>query len=320
MTTHVLPLQSINLRGSFSSTYTPAAVIDSGDTLKTTTPDIEWGYSRKEGEPYQTYHPASEESDPKHPVIGPVYIKEAEPGMTVEIHIKRLVPGWYGRNWAGGAFNWQNEAMHLTGSERIQVDWLLDRNCNTASASFGNSRYTIPLRPFLGLIGLQPSGNTLYPTPPPYFTGGNIDCRQLTEGSRLFLPVAVSGGALYLGDGHAAQGDGEVSGTAVECPMDEVEVEVTLHKNMEITQPYAETASGLLTFGFDKDLNTAASSALGDLIEKISRRYGLKPQEAAALASAAADLHITQVVNGVKGVHAILPHHLITTKLQEGNR
>ena len=320
MTTHVLSLQSINLRGSFSSTYTPAAVMASGDTLQTTTPDIEWGYSGKENEPYQIYQPASEEPAPKHPVIGPVYIQEAEPGMTVEVHIKRLVPGWYGRNWAGGASSWQNDAMHLSGSERIQVDWRLDRKNSTASAMFGNFKYSIPLRPFLGLIGLQPPGNEVYPTPPPYFTGGNIDCRELTEGSRLFLPVAVSGGALYIGDGHAAQGDGEVSGTAVECPMDEVEIKVTLHKDMEIAQPYAETPSGLLTFGFDKDLNTAASSALEDLIGKISSRYGLKPQEAAALASAAADLHITQVVNGVKGVHAILHHHLITTQLEEENR
>jgi acetamidase/formamidase len=311
MTVHTIPLQSENLRGSFSRSYPPVISIHSGDTLQLTTPDIQWGYSKNKGAAYEMYKPSEEESEPKHPVIGPIHIKDAAPGMTVEIHLKRIVPGWYGRNWGGGASNWQNDAMQLSDSEPVQLDWLLNREKKEATAIIAGKPTTIPIRPFLGVIGLQPGGQSVYPTPPPYYTGGNIDCKELVENTRLYLPVETKGAGLYVGDGHAAQGDGEVSGTAIECPMDKVELTVTLHKELDLTQPYAETPDSLITFGFDTDLNIAAANALRDLIRRTAARYGMKKEEAAALASATADLRISQVVNGVKGVHAVLPFHLI---------
>ncbi|WP_147805303.1 acetamidase/formamidase family protein [Alkalicoccus halolimnae] len=311
MTVHTIPLQSKNLRGSFSGSYAPVISVRSGDTLQITTPDIQWGYSKNKGAAYETYTPAEEEAEPKHPVIGPIYIEGAEPGMTVEIHLERITPGWYGRNWGGGAANWQNDAMQLSGSTPAQLDWVLDREKKEAAAVISGKMTTIPIRPFLGVIGLQPRGHDVYPTPPPYYTGGNIDCKELVENTRLYLPVEADGAGLYVGDGHAAQGDGEVSGTAIECPMDEVKLTVTLHKEMDITQPYAETPDSLITFGFDTDLNIAAANALRDLVRRTASLYEIKQEEAAALASAAADLRISQVVNGVKGVHGILPFHSI---------
>lgn len=307
MTMHYISLQSKNLRGSFSQDYPPAVTVASGDAFTVTTPDIQWGYSKSEKDNYETYTAAEEEAAPKHPVIGPIHIKEAAPGMTVEVHIEKLVPGWYGRNWGGGAASWQNEAMLLADSEQIQLDWKLNRETSMATTEIGGKSVTVAMKPFLGLIGLQPRARTVHPTPPPYYTGGNIDCKELTEGSRLFLPVEVEGGRLYLGDGHAAQGDGEVSGTAIECPMDEVVITVRLHKEEKLTQPYAYTPAGLVTFGFDTDLNIAAANALRDMIRRTADTFEISREEAAALASAVVDMRITQLVNGVKGVHALLP-------------
>lgn len=311
MTMHHISLESAHLRGSFSQEYEPIVTVASGDSLTLTTPDIQWGYSKNSREAYQTFSPAEEEAAPKHPVIGPIHLKEAKPGMTMEVHIEKLVPGWYGRNWGGGTASWQNDAMLLADTEQIQLDWKLHRNTASATAEIGKRTFEVPMKPFLGLIGLQPRGRAVYPTPPPYYTGGNIDCKELTAGSRLFLPVEVEGAGLYLGDGHAAQGDGEVSGTAIECPMDEVIITVTLHKEEQLTQPYAYTPAGLVTFGFDTDLNIAAANALRDVIRRTAQTFDISKEEAAALASAVVDLRVTQVVNGVKGVHALLPEHLI---------
>ncbi|SDN21411.1 acetamidase/formamidase family protein [Alkalicoccus daliensis] len=311
MALHNIPLTSENLRGSFSREYSPAVTISSGDTLCLTTPDIEWGYSTDKDTPRKIFHPAEEESSPKHPVIGPVHIEGAAQGMTVEIHIEKLVPGWYGRNWGGGGTSWQNEAMQINVAEKKQLDWILDSSTGEATTVIAGKNFTVPMNPFLGLIGLQPRGRGVHPTSPPYYTGGNIDCKELTAGSRLFLPVEVLEAGLYVGDGHAAQGDGEVSGTAIECPMDEVVLTIHLHKEQTITQPYALTPAGLISFGFDTDLNIAAANALRDIIRRTAETYKISREEAAALASAVVDLRITQVVNGVKGVHAVLPLHKI---------
>lgn len=307
MTMHKIPLASKNLRGSFSKDYPPAAKIVSGDSLSLTTPDIEWGYSEAKNAPRILFTPAAAEPAPQHPVIGPIQVEGAEPGMTLEVHIKNLVPGWYGRNWGGGAPAWQNEAMQLNSTEKKQLDWILDHSAGSASTTIADREFTIPMRPFLGLIGLQPRGDGVHPTSPPYYTGGNIDCKELVTGSRLFLPIEAKGGGLYIGDGHAAQGDGEVSGTAIECAMNEVELNIYLHEEESITQPYAYTPAGLITFGFDTDLNIAAANALRDIIRRTAEMYQISREEAAALASAVVDLRITQVVNGVKGVHAVLP-------------
>ncbi|MFC4735395.1 acetamidase/formamidase family protein [Bacillus daqingensis] len=303
---HTIPLSQSVLRGSFSRDYDPVLTAASEDTITFQTPDIEWGYSPEPGKAVRTLRPAAEEADPKHPVIGPIEIQGASPGMTVEVRIQKLETGWYGRSWGGGAGTWQSEAMQLTG-DRTAIDWRLDRETSTATADIGDVSYTVPMQPFLGLIALQPRGRDVYPTPPPYYTGGNIDCRELTAGSSLFLPVETEGAMLYAGDGHAAQGDGEVSGTAIECPMDKASIQIILHPDMTLTQPYAKTPAGLVTFGFDTDLNIACANALRDMNRRMAAAFQITEEQAAALAGAVVDLRITQVVNGVKGVHAVLP-------------
>jgi acetamidase/formamidase len=163
----------------------------------------------------------------------------------------------------------------------------------------------------MGYVGTTPDQDGVVSTFPPHACGGNMDCKELVAGSRLYLPVALPGGLLWVGDGHATQGDGEVAGPALACPMDPVEIEVTLHPEVRLTMPRANTPAGWVTFGFHSDLNEAAAQATVEMVKWMGELYGLKAKEALALAGLVVDLRITQIVNGVRGVHAILPHDAI---------
>ncbi|WP_413299938.1 acetamidase/formamidase family protein [Bacillus sp. 1P10SD] len=305
---HKLELKSENLHGSFSKDYQPILTIDSGDTLQVKTPDIEWGYSSCKNEERVVFESAVNEADRRHPMIGPIAIRGAKPGMVLEVKLNDVVPGWYGRNWAGGFKNWQNDSVGLSETARIQVDWELNATTMTGTAQIGGRQFHVGLEPFIGLMGVAPSEQGVHVTSPPRYCGGNIDCKELVKGSTLYLPIGVEGALFSIGDGHALQGDGEVSGTAIECPMDLVDVTLIVRDDLELTMPRAKTPSGWITFGFDEDLNVAAATALNDMVELIQEFYGIEKVEAMALASVAVDLRITQVVNGAKGVHAFLPH------------
>ena len=147
----------------------------------------------------------------------------------------------------------------------------------------------------------------MHPTSPPRPTGGNIDCKELVAGTSLFLPVAVPGGLFSTGDGHGAQGDGEASETAIECPIERCDLTFVLHPQLAISTPRARTTEAWLTLGFHEDLNEAMFLALDAMLELMGEQYGMGRGEALAMAGVAVDLRITQVVNGVKGVHAVLP-------------
>jgi acetamidase/formamidase len=143
-----------------------------------------------------------------------------------------------------------------------------------------------------------------------------IDCKELIAGSTLFLPIAVEDAVFSVGDGHAAQGDGEASVTAIECPMDLVQLRFELLPDVRITTPRARTAEGWLTLGVHADLHEATMIALDAMLDLLVAHYAVDRATALALASVAVDLRITQIVNQVKGVHAVLPHGAIET----GNR
>jgi acetamidase/formamidase len=155
---------------------------------------------------------------------------------------------------------------------------------------------------------------------PPRFCGGNLDCKELVEGTSLYLPLAVEGGLLSLGDGHAVQGDGEVAGPALACPMKQVEVEIHLHPELRLTLPRAYSCLGWLTFGFHTDINEAWALATEEMIKLMTELFDLSTKSALALASLVVDLRITQVVNGVRGVHAILPHAAVAASRSNNGR
>jgi acetamidase/formamidase len=131
------------------------------------------------------------------------------------------------------------------------------------------------------------------------------------SGSRLYLPIAVSGALFSVGDGHAAQADGEASSTGIECPMERVELTFRLRGDLSLAMPRANTPAGWITFGFHKDLNEATMIALEAMLDLLHEHYGMERLEALAMASLVVDLRITQIVNGVRGVHAVLPHGAI---------
>ena len=308
---HKLELDKKNLHGSFSKDYEPILTIDSGDTVQLKTLDIQWGYSASKHEEREIFKSRVNEETPKHPMIGPIAIRNAKPGMVLEVRVNEMVPGWYGRNWAGGIQNWQNEKLGLVDAEKLEVDWELEATTMTGSAKIGGQTFHVGLSPFMGLLGVAPEEEGVHSTSPPRYCGGNIDCKELVRGSSLFLPISVEGALFSVGDGHALQGDGESSGTAIECPMDLVDLTLSVRDDMQLKNPIANTPAGWITFGFNEDLNEAAAVALDEMVMLMQQFYGIEKVEAMALASVAVDLRVTQVVNGVKGVHAILPHGVI---------
>ncbi|WP_163970349.1 acetamidase/formamidase family protein [Oceanobacillus halotolerans] len=308
---HKVDLTSYNLHSSFSKDYQPILNVNSGDTVQLTTPDIQSCYSKAKGEERVHIETRIKNEQKGHPIIGPIAINGAKKGMVLEVRLNELTPGWYGTNWAGGIPNWQNEKLGLVDQEKIQVDWELDAQTMSGTTRIGGRDLHVGLEPFMGLMGVTPAEPGVHSTRPPRYCGGNIDCKELVRGSSLFLPIAVDGALFYTGDGHAVQGDGEVSGTAIEAPMDLVDITFKLHDDMELTMPRAWTPAGWVTFGFNEDLNEAAAVALDEMVVWMQHLYDIKKTEALALASTVVDLHVTQVVNGAKGVHAILPHGAI---------
>jgi acetamidase/formamidase len=167
---------------------------------------------------------------------------------------------------------------------------------------------TAALRPFMGIMGMPLNEPGIHSTVPPRITGGNLDCKELVVGSTLYLPIEVAGGLFSTGDGHAAQGDGEIGGTAIECPMDLVELKFHLRDSFPVKTPVAKTPVGWLTMGFHASLNEAAFMAVEAMLTLMEHLYQLDRLEVVALASHAVDLRVTQIVNEIPGVHAILPH------------
>jgi acetamidase/formamidase len=181
--------------------------------------------------------------------------------------------------------------------------WDVDADLGVARNNLGVS---VRLAPFLGVVGLPPDEPGDHSTVPPRACGGNIDCRELVAGSTLFLPVTVPGALLCVGDGHGAQGDGEVSGTAIECGMT-TELVVDIADRPAIRTAHAVTPVGRITFGFDADLNEAMAAALSAMLDWLQTLLGVERATALALASPVVDLRVTQVANQVWGVHAVLP-------------
>jgi acetamidase/formamidase len=163
----------------------------------------------------------------------------------------------------------------------------------------------VPAAPFLGVIGMPPPDPGEHSTIPPRRWGGNIDCKELVAGTQLWLPVPVDGALVMAGDGHGAQGDGEVSGTAIECPLERVQLTFGLN-DIELRSPIARIDGAWLAFGFDEDLDLAAEQAMATMLDLMERELRVPRAECLALASVAVDVRVTQIVNQVKGVHAVL--------------
>lgn len=310
MAVHKIPLHQDSLIGSFTREVSPCITISSGDTLQFEALDAGWGCGSSNTERNKLYS-RREKLDRGHALIGPICIENAKKGMTLEVKFNEVIPGSYGFTAAGHYPNWQNQKLNLTDYQEMVLDWKLDPKTMQGSCEINGRSFAVALKPFMGVIGMPPEETGIHSTIPPRYCGGNIDCKEIVKGSTLYLPIPVDGGYLSIGDGHALQGDGEVSCQAIECPMQIVNVTITLLSELELTNPRANTPSGWITFGFHEDLNEATVQALDGMLNLLGEIYGLNRVEAMALGSSVIDLRITQIVNGVKGVHACLPHGIL---------
>lgn len=287
----------------FSPGHQPVLTVEPGDTLIVSSLDAR-GYLRRMASPGDE-PPAMFSEHRGHCLTGPVAVNGARPGDMLALRLVSLRPGGWGWTVAPGrADSPVARRLGLTEGPRAVLLWELDPEAGKGTA---NGRFTRPLAPFLGVMGVAPAAPGEHSTIPPRpDAGGNIDCKDLVAGSVLYLPVTVPGALLYLGDGHAAQGDGEAGGTAIECPMT-TEAVVGVVAGRPLPTIHAQTPAGRITFGFSDDLNAAMGDALDAMVSWLAALHGVDRAQALALASTCADLRVTQVANGTWGVHALLP-------------
>lgn len=310
MTVHIIEPTKGSLHGHYSNELLPILSIASGDLVRFRTLDSGWSLFENPN-PFDRplkFPGRDRARDPGHALCGPIAIQGAKAGMTLEVHLKTIRTGTWGWSAAGGYPSDINTRLDLAESPEWILRWAIDPDQNTATNQFGQTVHT---RPFMGNMGMPPAEPGHHSTFPPRFCGGNIDCKELVAGSRIFLPIAVDSGLFSIGDGHAIQGDGEVAGPALECPMELVEVEFRLHPDLQLSYPHAETPADWITFGFHEDLNEAALIALDGMLNLMRKLLGIERKEALALSTLLVDLRITQLVNGVRGVHAVLPHNVL---------
>ena len=276
---HEVPLGSTRLHGAFSRDLSPVLSVDPGDSLRFSLPNSAWRLG-----PDEELERPDPAVDTGHALLGPIDVRGARAGQTLAVRVDVVTPGGWGETFddAGNRVDWElHDGLGHTGGR------------------------TVRLAPFLGVLGMPPAERGIHSTTPPRPTGGNIDCKELVAGTTLFLPIAVDGALLSAGDGHGAQGDGEVSGWAIECPV-EGRLTLDLRDDLELAWPIARAPDAWLAFGFDEDLDLAAEQAAATMLDLMERELGIDRDYALGLASVAVDMRITQVVNGVKGVHAVL--------------
>ncbi len=244
-----------------------------------------------------------------HCLTGPIAVDGARPGDVLAVHVVSVRPDPWGWTVAAARDTPLARRLGVAGGPPAHLLWALEWDHDRRRGTGTNDRgLTVDLAPFLGVVGLPPAEAGEHSTiPPRTHGGGNIDCRELVAGSTLFLPVTVPGALLHLGDAHAAQGDGEVGGTAVECGAT-TEVVLDLAPGAPVPGVHAVTPAGRVTFGFDVDLDEAMALALEAMLTWVQALHGLDRPSALAVASAVVDLRVTQVANQTWGVHAVLPH------------
>ena len=300
MAGHEVPLERRTLHGHFSRDLEPILTVDSGDSVSFACLNSGWRTAA-----HEVFPDRDEELDAGHALIGPIEVRGARAGQTLVVGIDEVRVGSGGVTQAGGWSTPLNDRLAVSGGETLTLLWSLDADTGIGRSDTGRE---VTLHPFLGVIGMPPDEPGVHSTAPPRPCGGNIDCNQLVAGTRLYLPIPVDGALLSAGDGHAAQGDGEVSQLAIEAAIERARLTLTVRDDLTLDNPIAWTPDAWLTFGFDEDLDEAAAQATDGMLALMGREHGLERREALAFASVVVDLRVTQMVNGVQGVHARLAH------------
>ena len=321
--------------GYFDAALAPALTVKSGDLVRAEAithhagdaPDLmmdEGVTAIFDGVPEADRHPGV------HIMTGPIYIQEAKAGDVLEIRYLSMTPRCaFGSNLAA---NWGYLYKEFGEKERVTI-YQLDANTETASALYAYDfpgKYTVPgtvtrcaecdrqvslkgvrvpARPHLGTAGVAPDLMGRTSTVPPGVHGGNIDNWRIGAGATMYYPVQVDGGLFSIGDPHISQGDGEISGTAIEASLD-VLFQVIVRKDFSLPTPLLETPKYWMTHGFDEDLNSAMRQASLTMVSLLNEHVGLSRVDAYSLMSVASDFSVTQVVDGRQGCHARIPRSI----------
>lgn len=302
-----------NWNGRLHSDIPPVLEIDDGDTVIFNTKMLMEGKLR-EGMTIDELLALVEELTARgselYNFTGPFSVRGAEPGDVLEIRIKRIEVGDYGTTLVFPA------SMGYGALPDISPGgcFLTHRYADGKRTLLFAPGIEIPLRPFLGAMGLLPRAGESYSPMEPGYYGGNMDNKELTAGSTLYIPVSVEGGMFVAADAHGVQGDGEVCVSASETYFEEVELEFIVRKDIKLSSPMAENATHWIAMGFDEDLNIAAKNALRNAVDFLTKTQILTHEEAYTLCSLAVDFRITQIVDGVKGVHGMIPKGIFKTK------
>lgn len=232
------------------------------------------------------------------PLTGPIAVRGAERGDTLEVRILDLVPFGTGNlivfpSWLEADFLTPEQRQSFPGAWIRRFD--MDEAARNGAIAF-SPELRIPITPMLGVVGNAPADGDFTTTGAPRYFGGNMDIKDIAIGSRVYLPVFRQGALFSAGDGHAVQGDGEICTTGLETPI-RAELEFHLHKGRSIPGPQIETADEFMTVGFGRTLDEAGRRAIGYMIDYLSTRQNLSRYESYGLLSLAGDLRVNQVVD-----------------------
>lgn len=297
--------------GYYWSEAKPVLRIASGDildvdTLITSTPSRLEGAGVPPGDIQPSLRAIVEQVKDRGPgghiLTGPVYVEGAEPGDALEVKILSIdLPIAYGYNGCSGFI--RENCTPGRGPTIIR----LDRRRMIAEFAPG---IEIPLRPFFGSMGVAPPpAEGRVSSNPPGRHAGNLDNKELVAGTTLWIPVHVPGALFQIGDGHAAQGDGEVDQTAIETSL-RGRVQLTVRKGMALAWPRAETPTHFISMGTDVDLTQATRIAIQEMVDFLAATQGMDKHTAYQLTSVAGDVAITQLVDGTMGVHVKMPRSI----------
>ncbi|MGH9571092.1 MAG: acetamidase/formamidase family protein [Candidatus Angelobacter sp.] len=295
------------LKYTYAASYAPVAHLKSGDILETNTVDCFGNAIKKPGDTLSM-------APGDNPLTGPFYVDGAEPGDTLAVKILTLqVDGNQGIGALApgfGAINSTNYTPMLNAPIKEKI-WFypIDHATNTAKFQALDSQYSvsIPLHPFFGCIGVAPAGGEARSSVVPEAFGGNMDSPEASAGNTVYFPVNTPGAMLFLGDGHAAMGDGEVAGTAIEVPL-RSRVQVSVIKGQKINWPRFENDQYIMTVGAYRPLDDALRIAFTELVGWIHTDYGLSEMDAYELLSKVAEIRLSEMVD---------PNYVVVAKVKK---
>ncbi|MEP0962091.1 MAG: acetamidase/formamidase family protein [Roseobacter sp.] len=294
--------------GYFDANLEPVATVPSGSEVTINT--ISGGPEVLPGEGFHIppelleMHKAGVPTVPGHLLTGPVAVEGALPGDVLQVDILDVK---LRQDWGYTFIRPLSGTLPLDFAERHDMILALDADSEMATLPWG---LKLPLAPFFGVMAVAPPPSWgRISTIEPRAHGGNLDNKELVAGTTLYLPVFTEGALFSCGDGHGAQGDGEVCVTAIETAL-QGRFRLTVRRDLQMTYPKAETPTHLITMGMHADLDTCVEIALRRMISEVSNQAGISHAEAYMLCSLAGDLRITQTVNREKGVHMMMDKSL----------